>query len=101
MSTNSGTNWNVYTRKSQWQLPVEIPPLLSESEKEEEEAEESEAMELVEEFDESVDRFELSGWRPMRLCTAYRGGGCVRGWGCTFAHGEQELHPRALASRPW
>ena len=67
----------------------------------EEEVVESEDMELVEEFDKSVDRFEHSGWRPMRLCAPYRGGGCVGRWECTFSHGEQELHFRALVSRPW
>ena len=63
----------------------------------EEEDVEDEDMESVEEFDESLDRFEHSGWRPMRLCTSYYSGGCARGWECTFAHGEQELHPRALS----
>ena len=58
---------------------------------------EDEDMESVEVFDESVDRFEDSSWRPMRLCAAYCSGGCARGWECTFAHGEQELHPRALS----
>ena len=38
------------------------------------EAEESEVMELVEEFDESVDRFEHPSWRPMPLCAACRRG---------------------------
>ena len=64
----------------------------------EEEAEESEAMEL-EEFDESVDRFDHSALRPMRLYMAYRGGGCVREVGVHVR--EHELHPRVLASRPW
>ena len=63
----------------------------------EEEDVEDEDMESVEEFDESLDRFEHSGWRPMRLCTSYYSGGCARGWECTFAQGEQELHPRALS----
>ena len=63
----------------------------------EEEDVEDEDMESVEEFDESLDRFEHSGWRPMRLCTSYYSGGCARVWECTFAHGEQELHPRALS----
>ena len=58
---------------------------------------EDEDMESVEEFDESLDRFEPSGWRPMRLCTSYYSGGCARGWECTFAHDKQELHPRALS----
>ena len=47
----------------------------------------------VEEFDGSVDRFELSHWRPMRLCRSYLDRGCARECRCTFAHGEQELHP--------
>ena len=63
------------------------------------EAEAVDAMEgMVEEFDESVDRFELSHWRPMRLCRPYQDRGCTREWGCTFAHGAQELHPRARSS---
>ena len=68
----------------------------SEVEEEDEEDDEDEDIKSVEEFDESVDRFEHSGWRPMRLCTAYYSGGCARGWECTFAHSEQELHPWAL-----
>ena len=57
------------------------------------EEEEEEELEI---FDESIDRFELSGWRPRRLCCNYMAGCCARGWGCTFAHGEQELHPSSL-----
>ena len=57
---------------------------------------EEEEEEELEMFDESIDRFELSGWRPRRLCCDYMAGCCARGWGCTFAHGEQELHPSSL-----
>ena len=67
----------------------------------EEEVVESEDMELVEEFDKSVDRFEHSSWRPMRFCALYRGGGCVGRWECTCAHCKLELHFGALVSRPW
>ena len=35
--------------------------------------------------------------RPRRLCCDYVAGCCAGGLGCTFAHGEQELHP---SSRP-
>ena len=50
----------------------------------------------LEMFDESIDRFELSGWRPRRLCCDCMAGCGAGGWGCTFAHGEQELHPSSL-----
>ena len=30
-------------------------------------------------FDESIDRFGLSGWRPRRLCCDYMAGCCARG----------------------
>ena len=52
---------------------------------------EEEEEEELEMFDESIDRFELSGWRPRRFCCDYMAGCCARGWGCTFAHGEQEF----------
>ena len=52
--------------------------------------------EELEMLDESIDRFELSGWRPRRLCCDYVARCCAGGWGCTFAHGEQELHPSSL-----
>ena len=58
---------------------------------------EEEEEEELEMFDESIDRFEFSGWRPRRLCCDYTAGCCARGWGCTFAHGEQELHPSSLS----
>ena len=57
---------------------------------------EEEEEEVLEMFDESIDRFELFGWRSRRLCCDYMAGCCARGWGCTFAHGEQELHPTSL-----
>ena len=62
-----------------------------------EEDEEDEDLESVEEFDESVYCFEHSGWLPVRICTSHCGGGCVRRWECTFAHGEQELQSPALS----
>ena len=58
-----------------------------------EEEEEEEALEM---FDESIDRFELAGWRPRRPSRDYMAGCRARGWGCTCAHGEQELHPSSL-----
>ena len=54
------------------------------------EGEEEEELEM---FDESIDRFELSGWRHRRFCCDDMAGCCAGGWGCTFAQGEQELHP--------
>ena len=50
----------------------------------------------LEMFDESIDRFEHSSWRPRRLCRPFSAGRSEDGWGCTFAHGEQELHPSTL-----
>ena len=58
-----------------------------------EEVEEEEELEM---FDESIDRFEHSSFRPRRLCRHYMAGRCEEGWSCTFAHGEQELHPSTL-----
>ena len=55
--------------------------------------EEEEELEM---FDETTDRFEHSSWRARRLCCPYMAGRCEDGWGCTFAHGEQELHPSTL-----
>ena len=57
---------------------------------------EEEEEEELEMFDESIDRIELSGWRPRRLWCDYMAGCCARGCGCTFAHGEQQLHPSSL-----
>ena len=57
------------------------------------EEEEDDELEM---FDESTDRFEHSNWRPRRLCRPYMAGRCEDGWGCTFAHGEQEPHPSTL-----
>ena len=59
----------------------------------EEEVEEEEEFEM---FDESIDRFEHSSFRPKRLCRQFMAGRCEAGWSYTFAHGEQELHPAAL-----
>ena len=44
-------------------------------------------------FDESIDWFEHSSFRPRRLCRHHMAGSCGREWSCTFAHGEQEVHP--------
>jgi len=35
------------------------------------------------------------GFRPRKLCRFFQLGGCTRGEACTFAHGEEELHPEA------
>ena len=51
---------------------------------------------VLEMLDESIDRFEQSGFRLRRLCIHNVAGRCSRGWSCTFAHGEQELHPHSL-----
>ena len=45
---------------------------------------------MMEEFDEFVDCFKLSRWRPKRLCRCCLDRGCTRGWECRFARGEQE-----------
>ena len=69
---------------------------------EEEDDGEAEEEEL-EMFDESIDRFEHSRWRPRRLCLHFMAGRFGAGWACTFADGEQELHPSTLRgwSRTW
>ena len=55
---------------------------------EEEQMEEDEEEEGVE-----VSRF-LPHFRPRRWCWYVRAGSiCPRGWDCTFAHHESELHP--------
>ena len=41
--------------------------------------------EELEMFDESIDRFEHSGFFPWRLSSRYMAGRCERGWSCTFA----------------
>ena len=47
----------------------------------------------VEEEEVVACRF-LSGFRPRRLCWYVHAGSiCPRGWLCTFAHHESELHP--------
>ena len=64
-----------------------------------EEAEEDDEVEEEEEpdmFDEAIDWLEHSSWRSQRLCRPFMAGRCEDGWGCTFAHGEQELHPSTL-----
>ena len=58
---------------------------------EEEEMDEDEEEEVVE-----GSRF-LPHFRPRRWCWYVRASGiCPRGWGCTFAHHESELHPDSL-----
>ena len=64
-----------------------------EEDEEDDEVEEEEEPEM---FDMATDRFEHSSWRPRRLCRHYMAGRCEDGWGCKFAHGEQELHPSTL-----
>ena len=59
----------------------------------EEEVEEEEELEM---FDESTDQYEHYSFRPKRLCRHFMAGRCEAWWSCTFAHGEQELHPAAL-----
>ena len=63
---------------------------------EEEDDDEGEEEEELEMFDETTNRFEHSSWRPWRQCRHHMAGRCEDGWGCTFAHGEQELHPSTL-----
>ena len=57
-------------------------------------------LEDEEEVDEDEEEEELEGsrflphFRPRRWCWYVRTGGiCPRGWQCTFAHHESELHP--------
>ena len=45
------------------------------------EGEEEQELEM---FEESIDRFELSGWRPRRLCCDYMAGCSAGRWGCTY-----------------
>ena len=47
--------------------------------------------EVLEMFDESIDRFEHSGFRPRRVCVHYLAARCEEGWSCTFPHGEQSI----------
>ena len=58
------------------------------------------SLEEEEEVDEDEDEDEVEGsrfllhFRPRRWCWYVRAGGiCPRGWQCTFAHHESELHP--------
>ena len=55
---------------------------------------EEEQMDEVEEEEEvEVSRF-LPHFRPRRCCWYVHAGSiCPRGWDCTFAHHESELHP--------
>ena len=66
------------------------------------EAEEAARLALVEEEqmeeDEEEERVEVSRFlphfRPRRWCWYVHAGSiCPRGWNCTFAHHESELHP--------
>ena len=52
-----------------------------------EEADVEEEVGVLEMFDESIGRFEQSGFRPRRLCSHFMAGRCERGWRCMFAHG--------------
>ena len=78
--------------------PTDMIVLALDEEEEEAEGEEEveEEEEVLETLDESIGRFEHSGFRPRHLCGHHRAGRCERGWSCTFAHGEQELHPHSL-----
>lgn len=67
--------WNVYTRRSQWELPLEIP----------------EELEEKEEVAEAPSRFRGS-FRPRQYCLNFLDG-CRWGSACTFAHAQHELHP--------
>ena len=62
-----------------------------EFEEEKEEDEEVEEEEELEMFNESIDQFEHSSFRPRRLCRHYMAGRCDEGWSCTFAHGRLQL----------
>ena len=68
--------------------PTDAALVFEEEEEDDEEVEEEEELEM---FDESIDRFEHSSFRPRRVCRHYMAGRCEEGWSCTFAHGEQEL----------
>ena len=67
--------------------------MIEEEAEEEEEVEEEEELEM---FDDSIDWFEHFRFHPMRLCRQLMAGLFEAGWSCSFAHGEQELHPAAL-----
>ena len=55
--------------------------------------EEEQMLEDVEEEEVVVSRF-LPHFRPRRWCWYVHAGSiCPRGWDCTFAHHESELHP--------
>ena len=55
--------------------------------------EEQRVHEAQEEVVEEVSRF-LPHFRPRRVCRYVLAGSiCPRGWNCTFAHHESELHP--------
>ena len=41
---------------------------------------------VLEMFDQSIDRFEHSAFRPRRLCVHFMLGRCERGWSLTFPH---------------
>ena len=50
--------------------------------------------EVVEDEEEEEGSRFLPHFRPRRWCWYVRAGGiCPRGWQCTFAHHESELHP--------
>ena len=70
--------------------------LLKHDDEFEEVDEAAEEEEEVEMFDESIDRFEHSRFRPRRLCSHFMAGRCDRRWSCMFAHSERELHPSSL-----
>ena len=73
-------------------IVMELGEEFEDEEEEEEEVEE----EVLEMFDDSIDGIEQSGFRPRCLCSHHVAGRCEKGWSCTFAHGEPDLHPHTL-----
>ena len=63
-------------------------------EDDEEEDEDEDEDEDSDEFVGDLTRFP-AGFMPMRMCRWYPSGNCRQGWGCMFAHHENELHPHA------
>ena len=44
---------------------------------------------------QGTPRFKEGGFQPVKICTYFLDGRCQKGQACTFAHGLEELHPRA------
>ena len=68
--------------------------LVLEENEEEEENEDEDEDEDSAEFVGDPTRFP-AGFMPMRMCRWFPSGNCRQGWGCMFAHHENELHPHA------